>query len=53
MVGRVRFGTVALLGYGGLWLTDFATNLLIGSILFVDVAAALLVNGHLDRTQEA
>lgn len=50
----LAFGTVALLlGYGGLWLTDLATTRLIGSILFVGVVAPQLVNGYLDRKQEA
>ena len=44
------FGVAALLlGYGGLWLTDLSTNLLIGIILVVGVIAPQLVNGYLDR----
>ena len=39
-----------LLGYGGLWLTDLATEVLIGIILFVGVVAPQLVNEYLDRT---
>ncbi len=39
-----------LLGYGGLWLTDLATEVLIGTILFVGVVAPQLVNEYLDRT---
>ena len=43
-------GTVALLlGYGGVWLTDLSTELLIGTILFVGVATPQLINGYLDR----
>lgn len=43
-------GTVALLlGYGGLWLTDLSTEVLIGIILFVGVVTPQLVNGYLDR----
>mgnify|MGYP006901746116 FL=1 len=46
-------GTVALLlGYGGLWLTDLGTEVLIGVILFVGVVTPQLVNGYLDRKQE-
>ena len=42
--------TVALLlGYGGLWLTDLSTEVLIGIILFVGVVTPQLVNGYLDR----
>lgn len=49
----LTLGTVALfIGYGGLWLTDLGTNLLIGTILFVGVVAPQLVNGYLDRKQE-
>jgi len=47
------FGVAALLlGYGGLWLTDLSTNLLIGTILFVGVVAPQLVNGYLDGKPE-
>ena len=50
----LTFGTVALLlGYGGLWLTGLATTRLIGSVPFVGVVAPQLVNGYLDRKQEA
>jgi hypothetical protein len=46
-------GTVALLlGYGGLWLTDLSTEVLIGTILFVGVVTPQLVNGYLDRNGE-
>ena len=46
-------GSVALLlGYGGLWLTDLGTEVLIGVILFVGVVTPQLVNGYLDRKQE-
>jgi dTDP-4-amino-4,6-dideoxygalactose transaminase len=49
----VSSGVVALLlGYGGLWLTDLGTEVLIGTILFVGVVAPQLVNGYLDRKQE-
>jgi len=45
----IGFGTVALLvGYGGLWLTDFPSELLIGVILFVGVVTPQLVNEYLD-----
>ena len=44
------FGALALLlGYGGVWLTDRSTELLIGTILFVGVVIPQLVNGYLDR----
>ena len=43
-------GTVALLlGYGGLWLTDLSTEMLIGIILFVGVVTPQVINGYLDR----
>ncbi|MBB6647110.1 hypothetical protein [Halobellus ruber] len=46
-------GTLALLlGYGGLWLTDLGTEVLIGTILFVGVVTPQLVNGYIDRKQE-
>jgi hypothetical protein len=46
-------GTVALLlGYGGLWLTDLSTEVLIGTILFVGVVTPQVVNGYLDRNGE-
>jgi hypothetical protein len=46
-------GTVALLlGYGGLWLTDLSTEVLIGTILFVGVVAPQLITGYLDRNGE-
>jgi hypothetical protein len=46
-------GSVALLlGYGGLWLTDLSTEVLIGTILFVGVVTPQLVNGYLDRNGE-
>ena len=49
----LTFGVVALLlGYGGLWLTDLPTEVLIGTILFVGVVAPQLLNGYLDRKQE-
>jgi dTDP-4-amino-4,6-dideoxygalactose transaminase len=49
----VSSGVVALLlGYGGLWLTDLGTEVLIGTILFVGVVAPQLVNGYLGRKQE-
>ena len=45
----LAFGSVALLlGYGGLWLTDLGTEVLIGIILFVGVVAPTIVNGSLD-----
>ena len=46
-------GTVALLlGYGGLWLTDLSTEVLIGTILFVGVVTPQVINGYLDRNGE-
>lgn len=46
-------GTVALLlGYGGLWLTDLSTEMLIGIILFVGVVTPQVINGYLDRNGE-
>ena len=45
-------GSVALLiGYGGLWLTELGTEVLIGIILFVGVVAPQVVNGYLDRKE--
>ena len=44
------FGVGALLlGYGGLWLTDLSTEVLIGIVLFGGVVAPNLLNAYLDR----
>ncbi|RQH00311.1 hypothetical protein [Natrarchaeobius oligotrophus] len=42
-----------VLTYGGFWLTDFPSELLMGVLIFVGVLAPMVVNNHLDSREAA
>ena len=49
----VGFVAVALvLAYGGLWLTDLSSELLIGILIFVGTVAPMLANNYLDNKEQ-
>ncbi|AHG00813.1 hypothetical protein HALLA_08780 [Halostagnicola larsenii XH-48] len=48
------FAVVALaLTYGGFWLTDFPSELLLGVLIFAGVIAPMIVNNRLDSRESA
>lgn len=44
-------GVALILTYGGFWLTDVSSSVLIGILIFVGTVAPLVVNNYLDSRE--